>query len=258
VIHHGVTVKTLAALLLASALLPALPRAESVGKLLKDGEHNLNAGLLVDAKLDLEAVLGKKPGNEKAKILLSVVHYRLALQAKQSGNAAHTADELRTAIALDPEEAYWHSALAEALWKLGDAAGAEKACAEAAHLSPLDSGLAGGCGLRGGKPAEEEQAGQGIADLTKPHGELTEPVPIHKPEPPYSQKARDLGLQGTTVLVIVISADGNVESARVVRPLGLGMDEQALKSVRTWTFKPCTQNGKPVPVRVMVEVTFRM
>jgi TonB family protein len=51
---------------------------------------------------------------------------------------------------------------------------------------------------------------------------------------------------------------GSVTDARVMKPLGLGLDEKALETVRTWKFKPGMRNGIPVPVRVLVEVSFRL
>ena len=253
--------KALVALLMALSLLAAFPpnlAAKNFGKQIRKAARELDEGRLADAKQDLEAVLNKKPGNEDAKILMSVVHYRLAMQAKKFFDAPQTADELRAAIALDPDEAYWHAALVDVLARQGDKEAAEKECSEAARLSPLDSGLAAGCGLNGKGELEENLLPQVEIGSPKPAPGVTPPVPLSKPEPPYSKKARKVGYQGMTVLMIEIGATGNVESASVVRPLGVGMDEEALKTVRTWTFKPATRDGKPVPVRVQVEVAFRL
>ncbi|MBZ5545924.1 MAG: energy transducer TonB [Acidobacteriia bacterium] len=87
---------------------------------------------------------------------------------------------------------------------------------------------------------------------------MTAPIAIYKPEPPYSEEARKAKYQGTVVLWIVVDTAGNVTDQRVVKPLGLGLDEKALETVRTWKFKPALRNGTPVPVRVMVEVSFRL
>ncbi len=89
-------------------------------------------------------------------------------------------------------------------------------------------------------------------------GNVSAPIPIYKPEPPYSEEARKAKYQGTVVLWIVVDAQGNVNDARVVKPLGLGLDEKAVDTVRTWKFKPALRGGTPVPVRVMVEVSFRL
>jgi len=49
-----------------------------------------------------------------------------------------------------------------------------------------------------------------------------------------------------------------VRSVRVVRSLGLGLDEKALEAVRQWKFKPGMKDGKAVPVAASIEVTFRL
>src|SRR5579883_300965 len=89
-------------------------------------------------------------------------------------------------------------------------------------------------------------------------GGVSEPVPIYDPDPPYSEQARKAKYQGTVVLMIVVDAQGNVRDVQVVKPLGLGLDEEAVKTVKTWKFKPAQRNGVPVAVRLDVEVTFRL
>jgi protein TonB len=90
-------------------------------------------------------------------------------------------------------------------------------------------------------------------------GGVSPPIPIYKPEPAYSEEARKAKYQGTVVLWIIVDAQGNVApDVRVVKPLGLGLDEKAVEAVKTWKFKPAMRNSAPVPVRVMVEVSFRL
>jgi TonB family protein len=89
-------------------------------------------------------------------------------------------------------------------------------------------------------------------------GGVSDPIAIYKPDPAYSEEARKAKYQGTVVLYIIIDAKGDVTECRVVKPLGLGLDEKAVETVRTWKFKPAMRNGTPVPVRVMVEVSFRL
>jgi protein TonB len=114
----------------------------------------------------------------------------------------------------------------------------------------IGSGKGGGLG-----PGEGGGFGGGAYSVG---GSVTAPIPIYKPEPPYSEEARKAKYQGTVVLWIIVDTVGNVTDARVVKPLGLGLDEKALETVRTWKFKPALRNGSPVPVRVLVEVTFRL
>ena len=114
----------------------------------------------------------------------------------------------------------------------------------------IGSGKGGGLG-----PGEGGGTGGGIYSVG---GGVSAPIPIYKPEPAYSEEARKAKYQGTVVLWIVVDAQGNVTDSRVVRPLGLGLDEKAVETVRTWKFKPALRNMVPVPVRVIVEVTFRL
>jgi len=114
----------------------------------------------------------------------------------------------------------------------------------------VGSGKGGGLG-----PGEGGGVGGGVYSVG---GGVSEPVPIYKPDPAYSEEARKAKYQGTVVLWIIVDAAGAVTDCRVVKPLGLGLDEKAVETVRTWKFKPAMRNGTPVPVRVMVEVSFRL
>ena len=87
----------------------------------------------------------------------------------------------------------------------------------------------------------------------------TPPKPTHNPDPPYSKEARDKHYEGTVVLWIVIGTDGRVHDIKVARPIGLGLDEKAVETVKKWRFKPARdENDRPVAVQVNVEVNFRM
>ena len=169
---------------------------------------------------------------------------------------------MRAALRLEPEKAYWHSALAQLLNEQGDPEGASKECAQAAELSPDDSGLASGCGLKTPEPAEkkseENQKNEGEAGPNGSQFRVSRPFPTDHPGPFYSDKARMVGLQGVTVLLIVVNAQGTVEQERIVKALGLGLDQNALRTVRTWKFKPAERNGVPIAVRVQLELAFRL
>lgn len=84
------------------------------------------------------------------------------------------------------------------------------------------------------------------------------PQVIYDPEPDYTEEARRMKHQGNVLLACVVGTDGRVHDARVQRALGLGLDEKAIEAVRKWKFVPSSYNGKPVAVKIMVEVNFRM
>ncbi|HWR54716.1 MAG TPA: energy transducer TonB, partial [Bryobacteraceae bacterium] len=89
-------------------------------------------------------------------------------------------------------------------------------------------------------------------------GGVSAPVAIHRVEPEYSEEARKAKFQGTVVLSIVIDEQGVPRNFRVVRPLGLGLDEKAIEAVQKWRFRPGHKEGRAVAVIATVEVNFRL
>ncbi len=86
----------------------------------------------------------------------------------------------------------------------------------------------------------------------------TRPELIQKVEPAYSEEARAAKYQGTVVLGVVIGTDGTASQMRVVKSLGLGLDEKAIEAVQQWRFKPATKNGAPLAVQAVIEVNFKL
>jgi len=89
-------------------------------------------------------------------------------------------------------------------------------------------------------------------------GGVTAPALLFKKEPEYSEEARAAKFQGTVLLYVEITPEGNVENMAVARRLGLGLDEKAIEAVRQWKFKPGTKDGVPVATRATIEVNFRL
>jgi TonB family protein len=89
-------------------------------------------------------------------------------------------------------------------------------------------------------------------------GVVTPPSLLFKFEPEYSEEARRAKVQGDVNLSIVIEPDGKVSGVRVTKPVGSGLDEQAIGTVMQWRFKPGTKEGKPVRVASQVTVSFRL
>jgi periplasmic protein TonB len=81
---------------------------------------------------------------------------------------------------------------------------------------------------------------------------------VYSPSPNYSEDARKAKLQGTVILSLVVDVHGNPIDIRVVRSLGMGLDENAVEAARTWKFTPGTRNVVPVPVRMLLVVQFRL
>jgi TonB family protein len=87
---------------------------------------------------------------------------------------------------------------------------------------------------------------------------VTAPKLILKTEPTYTPEARAARFQGTVALSIEIGSDGVPRNVTVVRGVGLGLDEKAVETAQQWRFTPGEKDGKPVTVRAMVEMNFRL
>jgi periplasmic protein TonB len=127
----------------------------------------------------------------------------------------------------------------------------------------LSAGNAGGKGIgnRHGDAVgddEGEEAGAG-----GPAGNyanvVSQPACLHCPEPPYTDEARKAKLQGNVTLRVLIGADGRASRIQLVKGLGMGLDEQALLSVRSWRFIPARDaRREPVPTWVTIETRFQL
>ena len=67
-----------------------------------------------------------------------------------------------------------------------------------------------------------------------------------------------IAVEGEVLLELVVGPDGGVSDVRVLRPLGAGLDEQAVAAVRQWRFAPARRLGTAVAVIVEVAVEFRL
>jgi TonB family protein len=77
-------------------------------------------------------------------------------------------------------------------------------------------------------------------------------------DPDYTEEARIARHEGTVVIEAVITPAGGVAGLRLVRSIGLGLDEKAAEAVRSWTFVPARRGDTPLPFQVSLEVNFRM
>ena len=106
-------------------------------------------------------------------------------------------------------------------------------------------------------PANNAKAPSPSNGVYKVGNGVTPPALILKMEPEYTEMARLAKYEGKAVLYVEIGTDGAPRNIRVVRSLGLGLDEQAVEAVSQWKFKPGTRDGVPVTVAATIEVNFR-
>jgi periplasmic protein TonB len=135
-------------------------------------------------------------------------------------------------------------------------------------LGPASNGTGSGGGIGSGKGGGVGSgtgggvgpgSGGGIGDGVYRAGNgVTKPELVHKVEPEYSEEARKAKFQGVVVLYIVVDPSGNAINPKVMKSLGLGLDEKAMEAVKQWKFKPGYKDGKAVAVAATVEVNFRL
>jgi periplasmic protein TonB len=122
----------------------------------------------------------------------------------------------------------------------------------------IGSGSGGGVGSGEGPgvgPGKGGGIGGGVFHVG---GGVSAPRPIFSPDPEYSEEARKAKYQGVVVLGLVVGPDGRPRDMKVLRSLGLGLDEKAIEAVKNWRFDPAVKDGKPVSVYISVEVDFRL
>jgi len=74
----------------------------------------------------------------------------------------------------------------------------------------------------------------------------------------YPEMARKAGIEGRVIVQFIVNEQGQVEDPRVVRGIGGGADEEALRCVKQAEFKPGRQRGQPVRVQYSLPVIFRL
>jgi len=104
-------------------------------------------------------------------------------------------------------------------------------------------------------------AGPSLLAQEEPLAAGSEGVPLPKKvkhvQPAYPAEALAQGVRGIVILDVVVSAQGKVENATIVRSVP-GLDEAALAAARQWEYEPVKVDGKPVRVRVTVPVVFSL
>jgi periplasmic protein TonB len=122
----------------------------------------------------------------------------------------------------------------------------------------IGSGSGGGVGSGSGAGYGPGSGGGTGGGVFRVGGGVSAPKAIYQPDPEYSEEARKVKQMGVVVLQLVVGADGNPREIRVVRTLGLGLDEKAIEAVKKWRFEPAKKDGRPVAVLVSVQVDFHL
>ncbi|HKP72116.1 MAG TPA: energy transducer TonB, partial [Pyrinomonadaceae bacterium] len=80
----------------------------------------------------------------------------------------------------------------------------------------------------------------------------------YKPEPLYTNEARNKGTTGTTIFRAVLDADGTVKHILALKTLPDGLTENSFAVMRQIRFTPATKDGRPVSQYVAIEYNFNI
>jgi TonB family protein len=81
---------------------------------------------------------------------------------------------------------------------------------------------------------------------------------VFKPAPDYTDEAKALRIEGAIILEVEFAASSDVRVLRVLRGLGHGLDEEAVRAAGQIRFKPAQSAGTPVDFRATVHIVFRL
>lgn len=81
---------------------------------------------------------------------------------------------------------------------------------------------------------------------------------ISQARPSYPLTAKSYRQQGTVAMQAIIGRDGKIHDLYLVRPAGFGLDEEALRAVSKWVYRPTTLQGEPVDVETTINVNFQL
>jgi TonB family protein len=99
--------------------------------------------------------------------------------------------------------------------------------------------------------AGSEKVGQQSAPVTAP-------VPLKTVTAHYTDSARKEKIMGDCLVRIIVDAYGSPQHPQIIQSLDPGLDQEAIKAVMQWRFKPAMRDGKPVPVQITLAINFKL
>lgn len=122
----------------------------------------------------------------------------------------------------------------------------------------IGNGKGGGVGQGEGPGVGPGKGGGTGVGVFRVGGGISAPAVLSRIEPTYSEEARRARYQGSVILSAIVRKDGTVQILKVLRGLGLGLDENAIEALKQWRFRPGTRAGEPVDVALNIEVNFAL
>jgi TonB family protein len=150
----------------------------------------------------------------------------------------------------------------------GNGTGGERGTRDIVSSAGFGNGIATGDGsgktntsrgtVRQGGFGDAEPVADNRSRSVTPAVKTTPAEVFSKPNPNYTEQARKLRIEGEVLLEVVLQASGKVRVVRVVRGLGYGLDEEAVRSAEQIQFKPALRENHPTDSTVVVHVVFQL
>ncbi|MCP5061544.1 MAG: energy transducer TonB [Ignavibacteriae bacterium] len=74
----------------------------------------------------------------------------------------------------------------------------------------------------------------------------------------YPKMAQQAGVEGKVYLIAFVNKNGSVDDVKVIKKLGAGCDEAAIKAVKATEFTPGASEGNPVNVKLSLQIQFKL
>ena len=125
---------------------------------------------------------------------------------------------------------------------------------------PNTGGSPGGRGRGPGDGPGDGPGGRGGPGAGPGSGPVVSARPLRQVRPQYTSEAMHAKIQGVVTLEALVLPDGTVGDVRIARSLDpvFGLDREAMRAVKAWTFVPATRGGTPIPMWVSIELTFTL
>lgn len=91
-----------------------------------------------------------------------------------------------------------------------------------------------------------------------PGPDVKPPKVVHYVEPRSSNSSKEAFVEGVVRLSTVVTPQGEPSDVQVTKGLSTEEDRNAVEAVKEWRFQPGTKQGKPVHVRVAIEIDFHL
>ena len=106
----------------------------------------------------------------------------------------------------------------------------------------------------------EDEFTKGAHRATAPG--ITAPKPVYMPAPRYTRAAMEKKISGIVQVDAVVAADGTVDRVRIAKSIDTihgvhGLDDEALATIKLWTFTPARLGGAAVPCLIRIDLEFK-